>query len=305
MTKPLKHAFIITAYRDSSSLKSLFEELLKIEMSEIFCQIDSRSISVINSMSNWLEENSEFRNRILILSDQPIRWGSSDHLLAQLRLAKLAFNKQADFYHTLSGQCRIISSANHFTQFFEKNIGKSFIETFPLPSPNWSRQGGLERISVFQLYDVMDAKKLGKLFSRLNKHFVQLQKIFRVNRLKAILKNTRPFGGLSYWSINEEAMKLILNDKLVLKRMFKHTFCSEEIIPHTILRNIPSLNNSIVNNSLRFVLWEESHGETPGILDESHLAEILNKDHQNPILFARKFDSKISKDLMNHLSKEI
>jgi hypothetical protein len=302
MTGNLKHAFLITAYRDASSLIGLFEQILQIDQAVIYCQIDGRSISVIQTMNNWLTENPTIKPRVHLRSNQTIRWGSSDHLLAQLSLAQSALDDGANYFHTLTGQCRIISTLDTFTDFFENNSGKNFIEHFPLPSPTWARQGGLERIRFFQLHDVMDAKKYGKFFLRLNKHFIQLQRLLGVNRLKKMLESKAPFGGLSYWSLHQDAISEILRDDLMTKKKFLHTFCSEEIIPHTILNNRPFLRNSLLNHSLRFVLWEEAHGEVPGILDEDHLSQLQAKRSDGiPNLFARKFDSSISKNLINQL----
>jgi hypothetical protein len=305
MTLNLKHAFLITAYRDEHSLIALFEQILQIKNANIFCQIDQRSESVIQSIRLWLKKNSAIQHRIHLELDQIIHWGSSDHLFAQLRLAKLALQDHADYFHTLTGQCRIITSINTFKNFFDENIGKNFIEHFPLPNSSWARQGGLERICFYQLHDLMDAKKYGKLFLRLNKHFIQLQKLFGINRLKTILESKKPYGGLSYWSLHQDAIKEILNDNLVIKKNFQHTFCSEEIIPQTILNNSAPLKLSLINHSLRFVLWEESHGEVPGIFDMNHLSQLKDKPlDKMPFIFARKFDSVISQELIDQLKNE-
>jgi hypothetical protein len=234
-----------------------------------------------------------------------IRWGSADHLIAQLRLAQLAFHSGSDYFHTLTGQCRIVTSIPFFCDFFKEHAGKSFIEYFPLPSPIWPGKGGLERIKFYQLYDLLDAKKSETWFRRLNKHIIHLQRLFRINRLKHILGERIPFGGSSYWSLYKDAIQSIITDDSIKKRKFKHSFCSEEIMPHTIIQNIKAIEGNLINHSLRFILWERANGEIPGILDEAQYLSIHSGIRKNPpILFARKFDAVISSKLIHQLNQE-
>jgi hypothetical protein len=305
MTPHLKHAFLITAYRDCDSLKSLFEQLMCIPNAKAYCHIDARSSDVISEIKQWLSQRVQYSDRIYVQHDEVIRWGSSDHLIAQLSLAQLAFQAGADYFHTMTGQCRIVSSIPFFCDYFEKHIGNNFIESFPLPSSIWPGKGGLERIKIFQLHDVLDAKKSEALFRRLNKHFIHLQRLLRINRLKHILGNKAPFGGSSYWSLHKDAIQAIILDDSVTQRKFKHTFCSEEIIPHTIVQNTKTLSGTLMNKSLRFILWERSNGEIPGILDQSHYSIIQERIKENPpIFFARKFDSAISSKLLIQLNQD-
>jgi hypothetical protein len=48
--------------------------------------------------------------------------------------------------------------------------------------------------------------------------------------------------------------------------------------------------------------WEICHGESPGILDISHLENIqAGNNNEYPYLFARKFDSRFSQELEDKL----
>jgi hypothetical protein len=47
-------------------------------------------------------------------------------------------------------------------------------------------------------------------------------------------------------------------------------------------------------------LWESKNGETPGILDDLDFDEVQDKKY----FFARKIDSRYSKNLLNKLEKK-
>ena len=62
--------------------------------------------------------------------------------------------------------------------------------------------------------------------------------------------------------------------------------------------------SKIISNHLRFMDWGIGHGESPAILDEKHLDQIeQGAKNEYPYLFARKFDSRFSKNLEKHLQK--
>jgi hypothetical protein len=112
------------------------------------------------------------------------------------------------------------------------------------------------------------------------------------------LKNNVYYGGSTYFSLSKEACIFFLEGFLSRKNEFKNTFCPEEIAFHSILLNSPkAIKRNLINSNLRYVLWEEKNGEIPGILDDADLDKI--KDNQ--YFFARKFDSTISKRLIQNL----
>jgi hypothetical protein len=284
----MKHAFLITAYRDFLSLESSIDQLLKIDESVIFITVDRKQKEFIKK----IQENSDFlhNSRVQWRFDLKINWGSYDHVQAYLDMCKQALNHNADYYHSMTGQCKVIVRPEEFCKFFAENK-YSYIEYFKLPRKGWDgKHGGLARMKYWQLYDLMDAKKYGKLFKRLNQYIVSIQKILGVSRLK---KNNDYFGGSGYWSLQTSAILKILEITNLSKNKWRHTFCPEEFLYQTILKN-SAVKESLINNSLRYVYWGEKHNETPGILDEVNLEEI----RKSKFIFARKFDSSISKKLI-------
>lgn len=305
----MNHAFILTAYRDPQSLKTLIGQLLTIEGARIYCNIDHRSQSLASVIRDWIKQeqigNPAFAH-VQIFDQWTIRYASTDHLAAQLRLIQLALNNGADYCHTLTGQCRLICKPGQFITFFNEHAGQSFIEHFSLPASHWSGDGGLDRIQYFQLYDVLDIKKWGAIFDISNRFIRSCQKLLKLDRRKSYPFEPHQFwGGLGYWSLYKDALHAILEHPLITSNIYKHSHCAEEFISHTLLLNSPYSKanpTKIISNHLRYMDWEICHGESPGILDISHLENIqAGNNNEYPYLFARKFDSRFSQELEDKL----
>ena len=178
-----------------------------------------------------------------------------------------------------------------------------------MPAPHWAGNGGLDRVAYYQLYDLIDARRYNRAFNYFNNALLRLQKFLKITRFKSYSSIGGTFwGGLGYWSLHRSAMKRLLAHQLIRRPGYYHSLCAEEFMPHSILMNDPFIQlhpERLVNCSLRYVHWESSHGELPGILDLSHLPILkemgLLHAPNYPMLFARKFDSLVSNDLVAHL----
>jgi len=313
----LVHAFLITAYRDAKALQGVLEQILAIDGAQIYLHLDSRSKALIGMMRSWLEEPPQkalFAKRLHWQANQAIRWASSDHFQVQMDLARKASRQGADYFHTITGQCRLVVSAKAFVDFFEKEAPRSFLDYFPIPAPQWSGNGGLDRIQYYQLYDFLDARKYPRLFDRLNQRLLAIQRALGISRLASYDFLPRGFwGGLGYWSLHRNALATLIDHPAILTKHYRHSLCAEEFAPHSILMSSQYAKthaDELIANNLRFVLWEKAHDEMPGILDERQFLTLqqssLDLGLQEgltayPYLFARKFDSTLSSGLIAQL----
>jgi len=291
----MRHAFLITAYRDISSLAGLVEQLLRLNDSYIFINIDGRSKSLILQFETYLKKLNSTR---VSLQTQKVLWGSYEHFDVYMQMSKKALAKECGYFHTITGQCRIVKPIHFFESFFEENEHLNYIQHFELPDIHWNGLGEprLDRVKYYQLHDILDARKLGALFVFLNTLFKKLQKIIGINRLK----DRTYYGGIVYFSINRKAMDYLVDEWKLISNEFKYVFCCEETVPQTILLNGPKeLRESMINFDLRYMLWETQHKENPGILDERNI-ELVSKED---FLFARKFDTRYSLKLIELLEK--
>lgn len=286
----MKHGFLITAYRDAPMLKALIEQLLALPGAYLWINIDGRYPQVISEIKPYIEG---LNNPRVHLSTRRVRWGSFEHMDVFLQMAQAAMLDGCEYFHTITGQCRIVRPLDQFEQFFNDANGKSFIQYFALPDVNWNGIGEprLDRVKYYQLHDVLDARRWGIVFEILNRSFKGIQKLLDVNRLQ----DRTYYGGIVYFSLYQNAMHYLLSEWENIASEFKYTFCCEETVPQTILLNGPqALVDSLVNFDLRFILWATQHGENPGLLDLSNLEAVLGGEH----LFARKFDSRYALPLI-------
>jgi hypothetical protein len=291
----MRHAFLITAYRDFTQLKSLVGQLLSVSDSRIYINIDGRSKKLISQFEEYFTALSSDR---VYLQTQNVRWGSYEHFDVFMQMSQKAIVEECDFFHTITGQCRIIKPIEEFENFFKINSEKNYIQHFKLPDEHWNGKGEprLDRVKYYQLHDMLDARGLGIIFALLNTSFKIIQKIFRVNRLK----NRQYYGGIVYFSINKPAMTYLISQWNLIQNEFKYTFCCEETVPQTILLNSPeNLKSTMVNFDLRYMLWDSQHGENPGILDERNFSDLSKGEY----LFARKFDTRYSSGLIRSIEE--
>lgn len=291
----MRHGFLITAYRDAPMLQALIEQLLALPDAYLWINIDGRYPQVIAQIKPYLKRLNSPRVQ---LWTRRVRWGSYEHMDVFLQMAHAAMQVGCEYFHTITGQCRIVRPLDQFEQFFHKAQGKSFIQYFALPDVNWNGIGEprLDRVKYYQLHDFLNARRWGIVFEILNRSFKGVQKLLGVNRLK----NRTYYGGIVYFSLHQQAMGYLLGEWQRIAHEFKYTFCCEETVPQTILLNGPqALVDTLVNFDLRFILWATQHGENPGLLDLSNLDAVLGGEH----LFARKFDSRYALPLIQAIAE--
>jgi len=284
----MKHAFLITAYKDPEQLYILIDELKKYN-SNIYIHIDKRSAQLKKDAAL---KYSPTENVHIISDSIKVHFGGFSHLKAILILLDEAYKNSDNFYfHLISGQDLPIKSKKEFELFFEKNRDNNFITNFKLPDKNWSN-GGLDRMEHYHLNDLFDPKK--DLFLPLSRRFINLQNRLKIKRKQPNYINSY-YGGGTWWSLSLNAINTVM--AFIKKhpdfiRFFKHTHCGEEIFFQTILMN-GEIKSQIINDDLRYINWNTKHGSCPALLDLDDKENIFKKEY----MFARKFDSKMSAGL--------
>ena len=287
-------AILITAYKNIEHL----EEIVRFfgEEFNIYIHIDKKSKITTESIDELLKN----KNIAYIPRQYKINWGGLNHLLAIVELAEQAFSDERnEYFHLITGHDFPIKSKNDFSDFINKNKHSNYMEYHKLPYADWP-EGGMDRLSRYNLYDLIDGRTGRKEI--LLKRFSKIQKLLGIKRR---LSNNFPdqYGGSTYWSLNREALEytfsFMRNNPDYLKR-FKYTFCAEEIFFQTILLNSP-LKETIINNNLRFIVWENRNGNFPANLDNTD----YNNIKKSEALFARKFEYPASTRLLAIIKQDI
>lgn len=285
----MKHALLITAYKDFAGLETLVNQFN--DSFTIYIHIDKRS--KINS--NILQRISEKKNVKHLAKTYAIKWGGLNHLKAYLFLSKKALkNKENKYFHLITGQDFPVKSNAFFNDLlFNKNEHEiNYLEYFPMPATIWWKDGGMGRLTYYNFYNRFNAKTpWGEKCLKTIKTLQVNLKIKRPINIKEKL-----YGGSTYWTLSRNILQYVIdftaNNPSFFKR-FKYTFCAEEIYFQTVIMNSTHAKN-ITNDNLRFIDWEKSEDGSPAFLETTNYDSIINSNK----LFARKIKSEKLQEML-------
>ena len=290
----MKQGILITAYKNVIHLKKLINFF-----NDDFCfyiHIDKKS----QIANDEIELIQNAKNVVFVSRQFKVNWGGLNHLKSILLLSKEAIkNKNIVYFHLISGHDFPIKSCKEIKSLLTKNTCNEFLENFEMPT-KWWKNGGMDRIRYFNFYDLFNAKTtIGRIAVDI---LLIIQRILKVNRK---IKQDLPklFGGSTWWTLSYPCLKYVVdytekNPSFLIR--LKYSFCSEEIYFPTIIMN-SIFKANVVNNDLRYKIWESRNGNIPANLDESDYDNIIKSDN----IFARRIEYPVSEKLINKLEEHI
>jgi hypothetical protein len=285
----VKHAFLITAYRDPEALLELLRSLEPLGTA--YLHIDRRS----RFSERDLHALSAHPTVRLLSRRYRVRWGGRAHLLAMLELARAAVRDgQAERFHLISGSDRTVVPNAVFRAFFEERPTAEFLLHFPLPTPYW-KGGGLDRLTRYHPLDLLDLR------SERQRRFRDLLLRFqaRMGISRSITHLPPLHGGSSWWSLTSGCVQDVLRQidaRPEIIRSLWMTHVPEEVLFPTLVMNGPYAQ-LVVNDHLRYMDWNPRDGHNPAVLDMRDLDAIKRSGK----LFARKLDHPTSTALIHAL----
>ena len=289
-----KDAYLILAHRNDYLFNTLIE-LLDNENNDIYIHMDKKT----KNINEELIKNKVKKSNIYFVDRIKCNWGGFSLVKAELNLLKEATKNNYRYYHLLSGQDLPIKSQNEIYDFFEKHKGKQFIS---FQDEKFKFEKRIKYYYPFQ--EILGRKSFKTLYGRiLSNTPIKLQNIFKLYRNKNISFQK----GDQWFSITNDFAKYIIENEKKYKKIFKNTYCSDELFIQTILINskyINDLYSNEYNNSKvstkRFIDWNRG---TPYVWKKDDFNELISSE----ALYARKFDEKTDKEIINkiklHLSK--
>ena len=290
----MKQGILITAYKNINHLKKLINFF-----DDDFCfyiHIDKKS----QIAKDKIELIQNAKNVVFVSRQFKVNWGGLNHLKSILLLSKEAIkDKNIAYFHLISGHDFPIKSCKEIKSVLMKNKCNEFLENFEMPAKCWTN-GGMDRISHFNFYDLFNAKTtIGRIAVDT---LLIIQRILKVNRK---IKQDLPklFGGSTWWTLSYPCLKYVVdytekNPSFLMR--IEYSFCSEEIYFQTIIMN-STFKANVVNNDLRYKIWESRNGNCPANLDESDYDNIIKSDN----IFARRIEYPVSGKLINKLEEHI
>lgn len=286
-------AFLLVVHKNASQINMFIEQLLKYEKSYVFIHIDKK-------WDNGKEEIKK-NSRVFIIEKQyDIKWGDENQIHAPLELFKAAKNHNIafDYYSLHSGQDLLIKPIGHFIKYLEDSDGSLFLggnpDDYKMPLIGLPR-GGFSRI---QLNWPKNTKGIKNKLKRYFFHRVTYN-LYRFGLIEGKkLPDMDFYKGSNWFTLPDRAIEYTLNyiaENPKYLQLFNNSMCCDEIFFHTILFNSP-MKEKIVFNNYRYVDWSENKSN-PKTFKVEDFNEIIRSENY----FARKFDSKIDKEIIEQI----
>jgi hypothetical protein len=282
------HAALVTAYKDFEMLERLVVRLRALGM-EVFVHIDTRSVGARQIVHRIRALDAEAH------SWYPIHWGSRSHLAVLLRLMRIALqNPRITYVHTLSGQDYPIKSLETFNRVCD---GRVFMDCHPIES---LRETIRRRFEFYHIRDLLGPRL--RLPDVVDRMAVSTQKLFGIRRLRTH-SHASIMKGLVWLSMPSDAARYCC-ESLAAQELWaelKYAALPEEFYFQTLLSASPFAHWIDVDNK-RFMDWRRrGDARPPRELDLSD----FQATKESSALFARKFDSKLSGEILDKVDLEL
>ncbi len=279
----MRIAHLILAHANPSQLERLINKLAH-EKSDFYIHIDFKT-NIDDFL--FLEKNKQV---YFIKKREKVFWGAYSIVQATVNSFEeiLASEKRYTHINLLSGQDYPLQSADNIYQFLKTHADLAFTE-YLLVEDEWH-----EAISRLSQYHLTEYRFLGKYL---------LERFIKFVSPKRKLPNDLIAVGRSQWftitPIHASYIVAYLNNNKRVKRFFKLTWGSDEIIFQTILYNSP-FRKDMVNDNLRYIDWSEKKA-SPKTLTMQDAEKLINSGK----LFARKFSNEVDSAILDYIDKSI
>jgi hypothetical protein len=298
----MKIVYIILAHTNHEQTLRLFNRLNKDGVNFVFHISKTSDSRYFEKVFSALKDqpNCYFAERAVV------RWGDFGVVQGALNAIDTIHQKQINYDYAilLSGQCYPIKSHEVICQTLEKYKGKQILENIPFSE---KQDDYFHRILLRHFW-------IGSLYFRYPRQAGR-------NKLLAALLNLllfpftpkrQPltdgylfFKGSLWWTLTGDCVEYIRRhahseDGQNLINFLKKTYHSGETYFQTVLMN-SEYKESIVNKDLRYILWQETKGNTghPNILTTDNFDDIASSE----CLFGRKFDIQIDAKILDMIDE--
>ncbi len=292
-----KHAYLIMAHNEFTILEKLLK-LLDNENNDIYLHIDKK---VKNFDFNYFKKLIK-KSNLIFTKRLDVRWGSYKQIACEYLLFSAASQKKYAYYHLLSGTDMPLTNQKTVHDFFDKNKGKEFV---CFDNHQNISESAIERVKYYHLFVNLARSKnklLRKFFQVFHFHSIKFQKKLKINRLKRVNYTFRK--GANWVSVTDEFVKYLLSKEKEVKKIFKYSYCADELFVQTILynskfyKNVYSIKNDDYLGIKRYIDWKRGEPYTFTIDDYDLL---INSD----CFWARKFSSKKDKEIINKIYEKV
>jgi hypothetical protein len=301
----MKHAYLIMAHDDFYLLEKLIQVIDNPD-GDIFIHLDAkRQYSSVQIDS--LKALTHYSN-LYVYSQIPVVWGGSTLVKCELFLMEKAFSGEYGYYHLLSGHDFLLKPIQQIQEYYEMNNDKVFLAVDHDP---------LNKLSMFARIDQYHINTTNRHITMLLNRFTTiLQNIIGIHRVKNTPDEKYFAKGMEWASMPASFVKCVLKEKKFIMQLGRYSLCFDELYKQMVYlkhQDEFSLNFDIENSekykgapryklevmaTLHKVDWERG---TPYTYRNSDYDELIHSH----CMFARKFDSRIDKEIINRLFEDV
>lgn len=292
----MKHTILIMFHKNMEHLIHIISSFSGKDDFSIYIHVDKK----YRMTTAEIARIRGFRAVRGVFSEYHINWGGFNLLKAELLLMREAVrDDHAGYVHLISGQDFPVKKHVDFLNYFEANKGREFLEYRVYPNPEWEN-GTRSRIEHFFPFDWFNCKTASGL-GAINR-IINLQKRLKIRR-KPPGQFSQMYGGSTWFSLSRECVRYILEEtagRPAFYNRLKYTFVPEELYIPTVVLNSP-FGGAVVNDNLRYIIWQNRNGNYPANLDAGDFQRIIN----SKAFFARKMEYPVSRSLVEMLGNHI
>ena len=294
----MKQAYLIIAHNKMEQLKFLIS-LLDYEKHDIYILFDQKA-KIPSKQKKELKQVVK-KSSIFFTKEISIYWGDYSLVEAELKLFETA-SKQDEYsiYHLLSGVDLPLDTAENIFNFFDSRKENNFLT---MVSDNLYRKNNIyERVAYQTFLPNLSSRSVDNIFFKkginlFRKIEVDVQRFLKIDLFKKYHLDLRYAS--NWCSLNQKSVDKILEEKELIKTVFKRTKVSDELFVPTILEKHNLLENiysskptndypTDFQGNLRYINWWDGSPYT--WTDSPRDFEQLKFGKKQGHLFSRKFD---------------
>jgi hypothetical protein len=308
----MKFAYLILVHQNADQFIRMVQKL-ESDDSLFFIHVDKKAD---DRSFKKVAEHIDPR-KIVWLKRRSVVWAGFNSIRVTLDGLKAIAQAEAPIGYVtfISGQDYPIKPVTAYHEHLKQSNGASFMQYSPMPRAHWAN-GGLDRIHYYHIlfpsirfaFPLISYLKI-KLPYTQHPKWNLLKKIVRF--LPATKKFPRkfihgytPYEGSNWFTFSIALVKDILKElekDRSFYTYFKYTHHSDEIFFQTLVLNkLPQQVKNIKNELVTYVDWDATTGR-PVSFTLQHFEALKN----SPLYFARKFDSRVSVEIMDKIDKEL
>jgi hypothetical protein len=286
----MRHAYLILAHHEFDLLQILINCIDDVR-NDIYIHVDAKVDTLPHIEVKY--------SRLYFVSKRiNVHWGDLSVVKAEIALfAEASAISSYSYYHLISGVDMPLKTQDAIHSFFDKHQGMEFIG---FSQYDYNKEV-MRKVNLYHLFshEFKNQKSLSLIVKRVIRGlYIRIQLILGLRRNR----NCEFKKGTQWVSITDNFVKLLLSEELNIYKVYKNTFCSDEIYKQTICWN-SNFRNSLYNyldeslGCMRMIGWRDGQ-----LYDWEQ--EDLEMLIQSKMIFARKFsirNSKLLEDLRKYL----